>query len=170
MWRVALSLADFDPRVVAEYDITDEDLEQVARYLRLLQGLDAPTLEDIAIGGYYGTAALLHEVVELRVLLARDRRLLRRSPALVKRFFLDNPEAHALALAVEHIYLREVIARLFKQDTALGALILANAGRWDFYVLAESNILVPLFEPTGDEVVQAKFCLLRLRQLGGRML
>lgn len=53
-----MRLADFDPQVVAEYDITEEDLDRVVRYLRLLQGPDAPTLADIAIGGYYGTAVL----------------------------------------------------------------------------------------------------------------
>jgi len=60
-----LTLAGFDPGVVAEYGITADDLRRVERYLRLLQGPDAPALADIAIGGYYGTAALLHEVVEL---------------------------------------------------------------------------------------------------------
>jgi len=167
---MAVSLADFDPQLVADYDITEEDLDRVVRYLRLLQGPDALSLKDIALGGYYGTSALLHEVVEVRVLLARERQLLRRSPARVKQFFLDNPDAHAHALAVEHIYLRQVIARLFKQDTAVGALILANAGRRDFCILAESDIPVPLFEPTDEEVAQAATCLLRLRQLGRRML
>ena len=160
----------FDPQVVADYGITADDLRRVERYLRLLQGADALSLKDIAVGGYYGTSALLHEVVELRMLLARDRRLLRKSPARVKQFFLDNPDAHAHALAVEHIYLRQVIARLFEQDVAIGALILANAGRRDFCVLAESDVPVPLFEPVDEEVVQAATCLLRLRQLGRRML
>ena len=57
-------LADFDPQIVAEYHITEQTLERVIRYVRLLQGEDAPTLRDIAVGGYYGTSALLHEVVE----------------------------------------------------------------------------------------------------------
>ena len=64
-----MSPADFDPQVVAEYDVTAETLDRVVRYLRLLQGPDAPALADIAVGGYYGTAALLHEVVELDILL-----------------------------------------------------------------------------------------------------
>jgi hypothetical protein len=46
-----LALADFDPQVVAEYGITVDDPRQVERYLRLLQGHDAPALADIAIGG-----------------------------------------------------------------------------------------------------------------------
>ena len=62
---MAVSLADFDPQVVIEYGITAETLDRVVCYLRLLQGPGAPALADISIGGYYGTAALLHEVVEL---------------------------------------------------------------------------------------------------------
>ena len=71
-----LSLADFDPQVVAEYGVTADDLRRVERYLRLLQGPDAPAMRDIAGGGYYGTAALLHEVVELDILLERGPELL----------------------------------------------------------------------------------------------
>jgi len=66
---MAVSLANFDPQVVAEYNITADDLRRVEHYLRLLQGPDAPALKDIAVGGYYGTSALLHEVVELDILL-----------------------------------------------------------------------------------------------------
>lgn len=47
-----IKLSDFDPEIIAKYDIVEEDLDRVIRYLRLLQGPDAPTLEDIAIGGY----------------------------------------------------------------------------------------------------------------------
>ncbi len=54
-----MRLANFDPKIVADYGITEEDLDQVARYLRLLQGPDALALEDIAIGGYYGTYGLM---------------------------------------------------------------------------------------------------------------
>ena len=57
---MAVSLSDFDPQVIAGYDITEEDLDRVVRYLRLLQGPDAPSLADIAIGGYYGASALSH--------------------------------------------------------------------------------------------------------------
>jgi hypothetical protein len=69
---VEVGLADFDPAIVAQYAITEQDLQRVARYVQLLQGEDAPTLADIVVGGYYGTSALLHEVVELRALLERE--------------------------------------------------------------------------------------------------
>jgi hypothetical protein len=73
----SLWLADFDPEIVADYSITGEDLGRVVYYLRVLQGPDALALEDVAQGGYYGTAALLHEVVELRILLGRKPGLLK---------------------------------------------------------------------------------------------
>ncbi len=73
---MAVSLADFDPQAVADYDITADDLRRVEHYLRLLQGSEALALEGIALGGYYGTAALLHEMVELDILLEREPRLL----------------------------------------------------------------------------------------------
>ncbi len=65
--------SDFGPVIVERYGITEEKLAQVVRYVQLLQGRDAPTLRDVAVGGYYGTSALLHKVVELEMLLARVR-------------------------------------------------------------------------------------------------
>ena len=82
-----ISLADFDPAIIEEYGITKRKLERVSRYVRLLQGKDALTLRDIAVGGYYGTSALLHEVVELDILLQRDPKLLQRSHEEVIEFF-----------------------------------------------------------------------------------
>jgi hypothetical protein len=98
-----MDLADFDPDVVAQYHITHLELERVVHYVRLLQGPTAPTLDDIAVGGYYGTAALLHEVVELRLLLARDPELLGRDRETIQRFWRANEDAHAEALIVESI-------------------------------------------------------------------
>ena len=164
-----ITLADFDPQVIAEYGITEQDLKRVIHYVRLLQGEDALTLQDIAVGGYYGTSALLHEVMELRILLARDPRLLHRRRAEVVQFFAANPDAHAWALAVEHTYLRQTIARCFGEDIPIGALIMAHGRANDFWILAEADIALPLFEPTGEEVAKAAALLTRLRQLGRRM-
>lgn len=108
-----ITLADFDSQIVAEYHITEQALERVIRYVRLLQGEDAPTLRDIAVGGYYGTSALLHEVVELDVLLARDPWLIRKEPSTVQRFFRANLDAHVEAMVVEYGYLQRTIRRLF---------------------------------------------------------
>ena len=51
-----IALSDFDPVIVEGYGITEEKLAQVVRYVQLLQGKDAPTLHDVAVGGYYGTS------------------------------------------------------------------------------------------------------------------
>ena len=66
-------MADFDSEAIEQHNVTAWDVENARRYVVLLQGTDSKTYADIAAGCYYGTSALLHEVVELRVLLERDR-------------------------------------------------------------------------------------------------
>jgi hypothetical protein len=163
---VEISLADFDPAIVAQYAITEQDLQQIARYVQLLQGEDAPTLADIAVGGYYGTSALLHEVVELRALLEREPELLNWQGHAVRQFFHANPDVHANALVVEHRYLQACTENTFGQRLSLEALVTANAGRRDFELLLVSDIPVPIFEPSLAEVQQAELLLERLRSLG----
>jgi len=163
---VDISLADFDPAIVAQYAITEQDLQRVARYVQLLQGEDAPTLADMAVGGYYGTSALLHEVVELRVLLEREPELLNWQGHAVRQFFHANPDAHANALVVEHRYLQVCIKDVFGQRLSLEALVTANAGQRDFELLLASDIRVPVFEPSLTEVQRAELLLERLRSLG----
>jgi len=161
----SLTLANFDPQVVAEYDITTDDLQRVKQYLRLVQGPDAPALEDIASGGYYGTAALLHEVVELGILLEREPRLLEMDRDAILAFWHANEDAHARALTFEYKYLRDVIQRLFNVTADIGALVVANASDWDLDLLAESDIEVPLFKPDDEQIRQASELLARLRAL-----
>ncbi len=164
-----IGLEDFDPHVIAEYRITEEDLERVIRYLRLLQGKDSLTLQDIAVGGYYGTSAFLHEVIELRVLLGREANLLEKSQAEASRFFFENLDAHAQGLAAEYSYLREKIKTLWGEDVSVGALVLSNATPDDLYLLVESAIPLPVFEPTELEISWAKRLIIRLRELGKEM-
>lgn len=164
-----ISLADFDPAIVAQYAITEQDLQQVARYVRLLQGEDAPTLADMAVGGYYGTGALLHEVVELRALLERDPGLLQKTRFQASRFFYANLDAHAQALAAEYQYLGDKVASVFGERIPLGALVKANAQQRDFEILVEHDIPVPLFDPTEAETARAAALLSRLRGLGKEM-
>ncbi len=87
-------LANFDREALAEHGVTQREIENARRYVARLQGTDSETYADIAAGCYYGTSALLHEVVELRVLLKRDRWLLFRSRQRAKRFLHDNEDAH----------------------------------------------------------------------------
>ncbi|MBM4467037.1 MAG: hypothetical protein FJ014_16045 [Chloroflexi bacterium] len=71
-------LGDFDQQVIQKWRITKRDLENVQRYVTKLQKhLAHSSLDDITIGGIYGTSALIHEVMELRILLERDPDLLR---------------------------------------------------------------------------------------------
>lgn len=168
-----IGLADFDQAIIEEYSITERKLELVSRYVRLLQGDEAPTLRDIAVGGYYGSSALLHEVVELDILLERDPRLLRRSPAEVQRLFRANEDTHCRALSVEYGYLQRIIRELFGEEVSIGALIMANASSRDFYVLVSSHEPLRLFkpdEPDENEVVRAALLLQRLRARGKEML
>ncbi len=151
-----MSLADFDPRVVAEYDITEEDLDQVVRYLRLLQGLDAPTLEDIAIGGYYGTAALLHEVVELDILLKREPGLLEMDEESVLDFWHTNEDAHITTLVAEYTYLQRRIRQVLGEEVSIGALLWSNADEHDFAMLASSDWPGRLRVPDAAEVDRAQ--------------
>jgi hypothetical protein len=66
-------LADFDPEAIEQHNITAQDVESAYRYVALLQGTDSQTYADIAGGCYYGTSALLHEVIELRILLEETK-------------------------------------------------------------------------------------------------
>jgi len=161
-----LTLAGFDPGVVAEYGITADDLRRVERYLRLLQGPDAPALADIAIGGYYGTAALLHEVVELRVLLKREPRLLNADHDSARSFSRSNRDAHLSALKVEYTYLQHQIRRILDEEVEIGTLVWANADDSDFYLLVESDWPDRLFVPDAVEIGRARWLLTRLKEVG----
>lgn len=164
-----IALSDFDPVIVERYGITEEKLAQVVRYVQLLQGKDAPTLRDVAVGGYYGTSALLHEVMELEMLLAREPGLLRFDQIAAIEFFWANLDAHAHALAGEYRYLQAMIERLFGERVGLGALVMANADQADFELLVESPIQVPILEPTDSELTRADRLLKQMRALGREM-
>ncbi len=160
---MAVSLDDFDPYVVADHDITEEDLDRVVRYLRLLQGPDTLALEDIALGGYYGTSALLHEVVELDILLEREPGLLEMDRDAILAFWHANEDVHTRALAIEYRYLGDVIQCLFNVTVGIGALIVANASDWDLELLVESDVEIPLFKPDDEQVRRASDLLARLQ-------
>jgi len=142
---MAVSLADFDPQVVAEYGIAEEYLSRVMRYLRLLQRPDVPALADIAVGGHYGTAALLHEVVEVRLSLRTVPALLSWNKDKVRRFFYTHRHFHIRALVVEHLYLQQKMWDEFDIYVRTGTLVRAHAGVDEFDALAVSNVAMPIF-------------------------
>jgi hypothetical protein len=87
MSREVIQLADFDPELLIEYAITNSDLTNVYYYLQAMQAEMWPgSWEDIGLAGYYGSSALLHEGVEVRLLLSKDPYLLTRSEAEIKLF------------------------------------------------------------------------------------
>lgn len=160
-----LALTLFDPQVIAEYGVTANDLRQVERYLRLLQGPEAPTLADIAIGGYYGTAALLHEVVELRTLLKQEPRLLHWSGSSVRSFLKLHEDAHLAALVAEYTYLQRQIGQVLSEQVEMGALLRANTTMRDFNMLAESDWPGRLLYPDAMAVDRARQLLDRLKRI-----
>jgi len=162
---LAFRLADFDREALAEYGVTQREIESARRYVAILQGTDSQTYVDIAAGCYYGTSALLHEVIELRILLQRDRRLLRRSRQRIRKFLRDNENAHVEGLKVEYVYLQWVIEEQLKEQIGLGALVRANTIRFDYGRLLESELPLPFIEPTAEEVSRASSLLSRLKKL-----
>lgn len=158
-------MADFDREAIEQYNITARDIENVLRYVAILQGTDSRTYADIAAGCYYGTSALLHEVIELRILLKRDRWLLYRSPRRVKRFLRDNEDAHVEALKVEYPYLQRKIAEGRGEKIELGDLMIANTSRQDYERLVESDLQLPIFPPTRSGILRAAVLFDRLKEL-----
>ena len=158
-------LAIFDPEAIAQHSITEGELRRVWRYVTILQGARSPVLRDISAGCYYGTSALLHEVIELRILLVREPRLLFWSKDIVREFLRANKDAHVRALMVEYPYLQQKVQDALGERVGLGALAVANAGLDDFWFLAESELRLPIFWPSDDEVCRATSLLVRLRAL-----
>jgi hypothetical protein len=158
-------LADFDPEAIEQHNVTAQDIENAYRYVALLQGADSQTYADIARGCHYGTSALLHEVIELRILLKRDRWLLRRPRQWIRKFLQDNEDAHVEALKVEYVYLQQKAKETLGQEIDLGALLKANTISLDYQLLVESGLQRPIFEPTEVEIDQAAELLARLREV-----
>lgn len=172
MPRTIIKLTDFDPQPIIEYAISSTDITNVYHYLLAMQRDFWPgTWEDICVGGYYGTSALLHEVVELRMLLSRDAYLLTKREPAIRSFARasGNRDAHLRAIEVEYRYLQRVIERYFGVKINIGALVQANAHRqtdWDDLF----DTTLAFLPPTGLEVEQAERFLGQLRALGKRLI
>lgn len=171
MPRTIIKLTDFDPEPIIEYAISVTDITNVYHYLLAMQRDFWPgTWEDICIGGYYGASALLHEVVELRLLLSREPYLLTRREPAIRALARDpgNRDAHLRAVEVEYRYLQRTIERLFNTKINIGAIVQANAQRqtdWDD--LFDTSL--PFFDPSQAEIEQAERFLTQLRSMGKRL-
>lgn len=157
-------MADFAPEAIEQHNVTARDIENAYRYVALLQGTDSKTYADIAAGCYYGTSALLHEVIELHILLKRNRWLLRRPRQQVKKFLQDNEDAHVEALKVEYLYLHRKIAEELGEKVELGDLTIANTRRLDYERLVESDLQLPIFPPTRSGIRRAVALLDKLKE------
>src|SRR5689334_19757522 len=107
MTRPVIKLTDFDPEPLIEYAITTSDLTHVYLYLQAMQAEIWPgSWEDICLGAYYGASALVHEVVEIRILLSLDSYLFTRSKSEIKSFArrIENRHAHVRGLEAEYRY------------------------------------------------------------------
>lgn len=158
-------MADFDHEAIEQHNVTARDIKNAYRYVALLQGIDSKTYADIAAGCYYGTSALLHEVVELRVLLKLDRWLLFRSRQRAKRFLHDNEDAHIEGLITEYTYLQRVVEERLGEQIGLSALVWTNTTLFDYNRLFESKVPLPFLKPTAEEVGRAGELLSRLKKL-----
>lgn len=113
---------------------------------------------------------MLHEIVELRVLLHRNPYLLAQSDAKIRAFarLPQNRDAHVYGLEVEYGYLQGIIQYLFDIHLNIGALLQANLKHpqdWDD--LFDTNL--PFFAPSPEEIRQAKALLGEVRKLGRRL-
>lgn len=158
-------MADFDHEAVEQHNVTAQDIENAYRYVAILQGTDFQTYADIAGGCYYGTSALLHEAIELRILLERDRWLLRRPGQWIKKFLENNAGAHVEGLKAEYVYLQRVIEEQLGEQIGLSALVRTNTTRFDYDRLLESRLSLPFLEPTVEEVGRAGRLLSQLKKL-----
>lgn len=171
MARPVVQLGDFDPEPLVEYAITEHELTNIYQYLQAMQShLNLATWDDIAVGGYYGTSALLHEVVEVRILMNRDPYFLMQSAPQVRQFarLPQNRDAHVRGLEVEYAYLHKIIQSVYDVQINIGALLKVNSTHpqdWDD--LFDTDL--PFFAPTKQETEDARKFLTALRNLGKRI-
>ncbi len=168
MSRLTVTLNEFDQLPIIEYNITSSDLTNIYRYLQVMQSHlgEQGTWAEICLGGYYGVSALLHEVIELRILLNRDPYLLTRSDQEIKAFarHLNNHDAHLRGLEAEYRYLQAVIKHVLNQDIDIGNLVQANTKRQDDWEdLFETDL--PFFEVSDEEVTKAETLLAQLHEI-----
>jgi hypothetical protein len=158
-------LAQLEPLGLNRYQITEVDVQRVEKYLGIIQKnlQAASTWQDlIRYAGPYGTSILIHEVVEIRLLIARGVDPLRQSKRALQKLLARHIEVHIIALYEEHLYLQEVINRLFGQKFEVACLIKANSNDdRDLQLFLESDVGSYLLE--ADRVEEAGRALARLK-------
>ena len=160
-------LAKLDPIGLNRYQITENDVAKVEQYISIIQadflrlGIETTWQNIVHFVGPYGTAILIHEVVEIRALEARGLRPLRRKMSSLRQLLAQHVDVHVIALYEEHRYLQEVINRLYGQTFEVATLVGANCIPSDLERFLESDIGVFILEH--DRINEAGRILARLK-------
>lgn len=159
-------LTRLEPVGLGRYHITEADIQTVEKYLGIIQK-KIKTLstwqELVRYGGPYGTSILIHEVVEIRTLQVRGFEPLRLGKLALRKLLAQNIDAHVIALYEEHLYLQEVIGRLFRQRFEVATLLKANRNdQRDLQLFLESEVGIYLLEQ--ERVETARQVLARLKE------
>ena len=166
MVQSILKLSDFDPDPLVEYAITERDLTSIYQYLQAMQAhLDLATWDDICIGGYYGTSALLHEVIEVRILTSRNPYFLAQSASKIKAFarLPQNRDAHVRGLEIEYSYLQKVIQYQYDVSINIGALLKVNSTHpqdWDDLFDTDLLFLIPHLRKSKRRKIFLQSCVI----------
>lgn len=157
-------LARLDPVGLNRYNIAERDVRTVEKYLSIIQAnlKGGATWQDILhYGSYYGTSLLIHEITEVRILEKRGVDPLNRSTEELQALLRTHIDAHVIALNEEHLYLQEVINRLYHFHFEVATLMKVNATEWDLEELLESDIGIFVLED--ERVDEAQRVLDRLK-------
>ena len=147
-------LAKLDPMAVARYQITEKDVRTIERYLSIIQAdleLEGVSLwqEIIDFPPAYATSLVTHELVEIRVLLARGIDPLKLDTDTLQQTLASNIDAHIQSVYEEHSYLQEYISRRYQQLFQIGTLLKVNrldVDEVDLQLLLSSDIGVVIIE------------------------
>ena len=145
-------LTKLDPVAIIRYQLTEKDLDTIERYLKIIQAnLSVVSLwqEILDFPGAYATSLIVHEIVEFRLLQARDIEPLKLGTIALQRTLASNIDAHIQAILEEHLYLQDYIARQYKLFFQTGTLLKVNRSdvdETDFQLLLHSNMGVLIVE------------------------
>jgi hypothetical protein len=163
-------LAKLDPLAVARYQITEEDIRTIERYLKIIQAnleLEGVSLwqQIMMFPSAYATSLVVHEIVEIRLLQARGIEPLELNTFTLRQTLASNIDAHVQAIYDEHLYLQDYLNRHYKQFFQIGTLLKANRAddlETDFQLLLESDIGVVMVED--NKLVEAQQMMTELKR------
>ena len=156
-------LAKLDPVAVARYQITEKDLQTIEQYLKIIQAhlAGASLWQEIRdFPSAYSTSLVIHELVEIRLLIAKGIDPLKLDSRTLQQTLANNVDAHVQAIYDEHAYLQGYIAGHYKEFYQIGTLLKSNridALETDFQLLLQSDIGVVIVE---DDKLEGARCII----------